>query len=278
VQHEGIATHELGPDPKAVIKTPNGTVLKAGDPVITYVARNLEPYRGFHIFMRALAKIQQSNPTCHAVILGGDEVSYGKRPNGSPSWREHMLREVSVDAARTHFLGRVPRAQFVRAMQVSALHVYLTYPFVLSWSLIEAMACGTPVVASSTAPVLDIGGEMTAKLVPFFDTVAIARSLLDHLRDTREARRVASVAHARAQGFNQVAAEPRLLELLLGQSSPNHELHQVTSLATAPVVRSPGRIDLTQEERTAPDPRGFAWVFRHDRSQEQVHKCRQEHL
>jgi hypothetical protein len=178
VQHEGIATHELAPDPTAAVKTPNGAVLKAGDPVITYVARNLEPYRGFHIFMRALERIQKAHPTCHAVIVGGDEVSYGKRPKDAPNWREKMLREVTLDATRTHFVGRVPREQFIRVLQVSAAHVYLTYPFVLSWSLLEAMACGAPIVASDTGPVSEVLRDgVNGKLVGFCDVDGLARSV-----------------------------------------------------------------------------------------------------
>jgi glycosyltransferase involved in cell wall biosynthesis len=170
VQHEGIDTENLGPDPTACIKTPNGTVFKAGDPVVTYVARNLEPYRGFHIFMRALEKLQAKHRGVHAVIVGGDEVSYGKRPTDAKTWREKMLREVKLDATRTHFMGKLPRAQYIKALQVSAAHLYLTYPFVLSWSLPEAMACGANIVASDTAPVRDVirDGENGA-LVPFFD-------------------------------------------------------------------------------------------------------------
>lgn len=156
VQHEGIPTHLLGPDLNAVVKTPSGTVLKAGDPVVTFVARNLEPYRGFHVFMRALEKLQRLHPSCHALIVGGDDVSYGRRPKDAKHWREHMLREVKLDATRTHFLGRVPYAQYVKVLQVSAAHVYLTYPFVLSWSMLEAMACGALVIGSDTAPVREV--------------------------------------------------------------------------------------------------------------------------
>ena len=113
VQHEGIDTENLGPDANATLTTPSGVVLKAGDPVITYVARNLEPYRGFHVFMRALDRIQKADPRCHALIVGGDEVSYGKRPQGAANWREKMLAEVQLDPARTHFVGRTPKAQYI---------------------------------------------------------------------------------------------------------------------------------------------------------------------
>lgn len=162
VAHEGIDTENLGPDPSAAIKLPNmhnaGTVLRAGDPVITYVARNLEPYRGFHQFMRALPAIQKEHKTCHTVIVGGDDVSYGRRPEGAKHWREKMLQEAGsqLDPTRTHFLGKVPYEGYKRVLQVSAAHVYLTYPFVLSWSMLEAMATGSLVIGSDTAPVRDV--------------------------------------------------------------------------------------------------------------------------
>jgi glycosyltransferase involved in cell wall biosynthesis/DNA-binding CsgD family transcriptional regulator len=183
VQHEGIDTENLGPDANAMFVTPSGTVLKAGDPVITYVARNLEPYRGFHIFMRALERIQKADPRCHALIVGGDEVSYGKRPQGAANWREKMLAEVKLDPARTHFLGRIPKAQYLRVLQVSAAHVYLTYPFVLSWSLLEAIACAAPIVASDTAPVREVIGDgRNGRLVNFFDVNAMGERVLEMLR------------------------------------------------------------------------------------------------
>lgn len=182
VQHEGIDIDELEPAASAWVQAPSGVVLKARDPVITYVARNLEPYRGFHVFMRALEKIQQQHRTCHALIVGGDEVSYGPKPERAPSWREWMLRQVRLDPARTHFLGRIPRAQYLRVLQVSAAHVYLTYPFVLSWSLLEAMACGARVIGSDTAPVNEvIRDSENGWRVGFFDVDAIANRTLESL-------------------------------------------------------------------------------------------------
>lgn len=178
VQHEGIATQELGPDPETTIRTPSGALLRAGDPVVTYVARNLEPYRGFHVFMRALERIQRAHPTCHALIVGGDEVSYGKRPSDAASWRERMLREVRLDPTRTHFLGRVPREEYLRVLRVSAAHVYLTYPFVLSWSLLEAMACGAAIVASDTAPVREVIQDgRNGRLTGFFDVGRLSEAV-----------------------------------------------------------------------------------------------------
>ncbi len=221
VQHEGIDPHGLAPDPMATFTTNNGITLKAGDPNVTFVARNLEPYRGFHIFMRALERIQQKHPQCHALIVGGDDVSYGKRPNAqgdhgaSGNWREVMLAQVRVDPTRTHFLGRVPKPQYLRVLQVSAAHVYLTYPFVLSWSLLEAMACGVPLIASNTAPVCEVlrHGE-NAHLVEFFDPDALAQKVLEVLHNPTAQMPLRQQAKSDARGFGQEAALAGYDELL----------------------------------------------------------------
>lgn len=178
--HEGIDTDLLQPDASAQLKLPNGHVVKAGDPVITYVARNLEPYRGFHNFMRALEKVQRAHPRCHTIIVGGDDVSYGQKPSDAPNWREKMLREVKLDASRTHFMGKLPYDQYRKVLQVSAAHIYLTYPFVLSWSMLEAMASGCLVIGSRTGPVQEVihDGE-NGLLVDFFDTGAMADRIVE---------------------------------------------------------------------------------------------------
>lgn len=202
VQHEGIDTQALGPDPRATFTTFSEVTLRAGDPVVTYVARNLEPYRGFHVFMRALEKIQRAHPRCHALIVGGDEASYGSGPKAAAHWREHMLKEVRLDATRTHFIGRVPRAHYLRVLKVSACHVHLTYPFVLSCSLLEAMACAVPIVASDTAPVREaIQYDRTGKLVDFFDIARIAEAVLDNLAQPEEARRMGRHAMHHVQRY-----------------------------------------------------------------------------
>jgi glycosyltransferase involved in cell wall biosynthesis len=209
VQHEGIDTHGLHPDPNAWIKTPSGQVLKAGDPVVTYVARNLEPYRGFHVFMRALEKLQRQHPTVHTVIVGGDEVSYGRAPRDAPNWREKMLREVKLDATRTHFMGRLPRAEYIKVLQVSAAHVYLTYPFVLSWSLLEAMACVVNLVASDTAPVREVVTDgVNGRLVPFFDPGVIATGLFTTLQGREEDQPTRDASRRSALAFDQQLALP----------------------------------------------------------------------
>lgn len=182
--HEGIDTDHLGPDPHAAITLPDGTRLKAGDPVITFVARNLEPYRGIHHFLRALAIVQQQHPTCQALVVGGDNISYGRPPKDASNWREKLTREIPLDLTRTHFLGRIPYDAYRRVLQVSAAHVYLSYPFVLSWSMLEAMSSGCLVIGADTAPVREMlrHGE-NGWLVDFFDDTAIAGHIVAALND-----------------------------------------------------------------------------------------------
>ncbi len=168
VIHEGVNTDIAKPNPKAAFTLPNGQKLTTKDKVVTYVARNLEPYRGFHQFMRALPEICQRQPDCHVLIVGGDEVSYGRKPDGGLSYREKLMQEMSFDQSRVHFLGRLPYADYLSALQISSAHVYLTVPFVLSWSLLEAMAVECVVIASNTAPVSEVISSENGLLVDFF--------------------------------------------------------------------------------------------------------------
>ena len=177
VAHEGVDTALMVPDPAARLSLAAGRVLAPGDPVLTFVARNLEPYRGFHRFMRALPEIQRRCPRAVAVICGGDGVSYGRPPDGAANWREKLLAEVgpSLDLSRMVFTGQIPHKDYRALLQVSAVHVYFTYPFVLSWSALEAMSCGCLVLGSATPPVQEVlrHGE-NGLLFDFFDAEALA--------------------------------------------------------------------------------------------------------
>ena len=183
---DGVDTDILRPDPDAQFITPSGQVLRAGDEVLTFVNRNLEPYRGYHIFMRMLPRLMRERPNAQVVIVGGDEVSYGAAPKGAKGWKDIILDEVKdrLDLSRVHFTGKLPYADYLRLMQVSRAHAYLTYPFVLSWSMVEAMAAGALVVGSRTAPVEEMirHGE-TGLLVDFFDQKAWARQLVECLAE-----------------------------------------------------------------------------------------------
>ncbi|MBM0204743.1 glycosyltransferase [Micromonospora sp. STR1s_5] len=184
VLHDGIDTNTARPDATATITTPSGVRLSAGDEVITFVARNLEPYRGYHVFMRALPAILRARPYAHVLIVGGNGVSYGAAAPPGQSWASIFLDEVrgQLDQARVHFLGPVEYRDYLKVLQVSAAHVYLTYPFVLSWSLLEAMATGCLVIGSDTPPVQEaVQHERTGLLVPFFDQAYLAETVTSAL-------------------------------------------------------------------------------------------------
>ncbi|MGP1677851.1 MAG: glycosyltransferase family 4 protein [Burkholderiales bacterium] len=180
VVHEGIDTETVRPDAQAVLTLKQGLSLSRDDEVLTYVARNLEPYRGFHVFMRALPEILRRRPKAQVLIVGGDNPGYGPRPPKDRSWRQFMLDEMGgrIDASRVHFLGQVPYDTYLKVLQLSLAHVYLTYPFVLSWSMLEAMAAGCLVIASATPPVEEVIGDGdNGLLVDFFDVKGLAEKV-----------------------------------------------------------------------------------------------------
>ena len=189
VVHDGIDTEAVAPN-LAVTLTLNGNIkLTRADEVITFVNRNLEPYRGYHIFMRALPELLKRRPQARVLIVGADDVSYGARPAEGKKWKGIFASEVrpqisDADWARVHFLGHIPYQHFIPLLQLSTVHVYLTYPFVLSWSLLEAMSVGCAIVASDTQPLREaIRHNDTGRLVNFFDVPGLANdvcALLDH--------------------------------------------------------------------------------------------------
>jgi glycosyltransferase involved in cell wall biosynthesis len=182
VIHDGVDTNALTPIDNPTVTLGDGLVFDGSVPLVTFVARNLEPYRGFHVFMRAAERILARHPSSHIVIVGGTEVSYGQRLPEGQSYKEMALKEVSIDATRLHFVGRIEYDVFKRLLQASSAHVYLTYPFVLSWSMLEAMSSGCLVIGSQTPPVEEvIRHGQNGLLVDFFDPEAIAATVLDAL-------------------------------------------------------------------------------------------------
>ncbi len=196
---EGVDTARCHPVQTREDSVIAGIPVSAREKLVTYVARDLEPYRGFHQVMRALPALLRARPDARVIMIGGDGVSYGNRL-ANTTWREHMLAELGseLDLDRVHFPGKVDYANYLLLLQRSDAHVYFTYPFVASWSLREALACGCAIVASDTEPVREfvIHGQ-TGLLTPFFDPAALA----DRIRETLEAGPAVQERRAEARAW-----------------------------------------------------------------------------
>jgi glycosyltransferase involved in cell wall biosynthesis len=207
VVHDGIDTERVVPDPQARFEVPGtGLVLAAGDRVVTYATRNFEPYRGTHIFMRAVPEIQRRCPEARIVIVGNDEVSYSPKLPPGQTYRQRAINEVGerIDWSRVHFSPGLPFERYLALLQISSAHVYLTYPFVLSWSLLEAMSAGCLIIASRTAPVEEVirDGE-NGLLVDFFSPADIAAKVEQALREPQRWAQLRARARADAvAGFD----------------------------------------------------------------------------
>jgi glycosyltransferase involved in cell wall biosynthesis len=220
VLFDGVDCDRLAPNPAARFVLPDGRALHPGDEVLTFVNRNLEPYRGYHIFMRALPEVLAARPDVHVVIVGGDGNSYGSAPAEGGSWKDVFLAEVRdrLDLGRVHFVGKLPYGRLVDLFHVTRAHAYLTYPFVLSWSMVEAMAAGALVVGSRTAPVEEVIQDgVTGRLVDFFDVKAWSVALTDALAnpDAHQPMRDAARKLVRARYDLRSVCLPRQVELLM---------------------------------------------------------------
>ncbi|MFN9008530.1 MAG: glycosyltransferase [Hyphomonadaceae bacterium] len=181
--HEGISLENASKRPEATFRLPNGVVLDGSQPTITFINRDLERLRGFHIFMRALPAFMAKCPDAEVIVIGKDSGGgYGGKLANQETWKAKMLKEVGdrIDQSRVHFVGQVPHAEMINALSLSSAHVYYTYPFVLSWSLVEAMACECLILGSDTGPVRDAvtHGE-TGILNDFFDVDALSNAMID---------------------------------------------------------------------------------------------------
>ena len=223
VIHDGIDTNVVQPNQDVWVQLGPHRLTKE-DEIITFVNRNLEPYRGYHTFMRALPKILASRPNAKIIIVGGDGVSYGAKPPDGKTWKQIFLDEVKdqLDLGRVLFVGHIEYKYFIPLLQISTVHVYLTYPFVLSWSLLEAMACGCAIVASDTAPLREaIVDQSTGILVDFFNPDQLADSTIKLLQDAPLRKQLGESARAFAianYDLNTVCL-PRMLALIKKYSS-----------------------------------------------------------
>ena len=177
VLHDGVDTSYFQPQPGSKLVLPSlGLDLSGVDEIVTYVARGMEPYRGFPQFMEAVALIQKQRPQTHVVVVGQDRVAYGRSRSDGKTYKEAMLEQLPLDMSRLHFTGLLPYRDYLKVLQASSAHIYLTRPFVLSWSTLEAMATGCVVVGSRTPPVQEVIEDgINGLLVDFFSPAEIAQ-------------------------------------------------------------------------------------------------------
>ena len=222
--HEGVDVEQVRPNPNRHVQIRPGLMLAKGDPVITYVSRSLEPLRGFRSFMRALPELQARHPTAQVLIVGDPAGASYSRPSAHPEgyWGEMVaLLGHRLDLSRIHRLGRMPYGELLAVLQLSAVHVYFSYPYALSWSLLEAMACGAVVVGSANGPVDEvIQHGHNGLLVPFAAHDQLAATLLQVLVDPAAHAPLGVAARATveqrytlaacASGYEQLASSLRL--------------------------------------------------------------------
>ena len=216
VIHEGIDCELACPNPDVSYEV-RGIRIDRSVPTITFVNRQLERLRGFDTLMRSLPAIQQAHPTVRVLIVGDHEGGYGGGPPSGRPLKELMLEELSgqLDLERIHFLGRIPHPALISLLRASWVHVYLSYPFILGWSLLEAMACGCCIVGSEGMPVGEvIHNGVEGLLVPMNDPGRLAQRVLTLLADPALRQRFSSAARAAALDWDQSVTLPKVTALL----------------------------------------------------------------
>lgn len=229
VLHDGVDTDFFKPDPDAVMKV-GDLDLSGAKEIVTYATRGMEPYRGFPQFVEAVARLQKQRPEMHAVIVGQDRVAYGRKLPDGRTFKQKMLEELELDMSRVHFTGLLPYGDYLKVLQASHAHVYMTVPFVLSWSLIESMATGCLIISSDTEPVREVIRDgKQGLLVDFFDVEGLAGRIAEALDNRHD------LAH-----LGQAARDVVLKGYALKDTLPKHvRLLKSVAAGTLPPVLSP---------------------------------------
>jgi glycosyltransferase involved in cell wall biosynthesis len=219
VIHEGVDTDAIRPGPAADFPLADGRVLSPGVPVITHINNQMEPMRGLHVLARALPRVLAEVPDAHVLVIGEEKTrGYGAAAPGGRTWKQVFFEPLAggLDPSRVHFLGRVAHARMLAALRLSTAHVYYSYPFVLSWSLIEAMASGCHVIGSDTGPLHDaIEDGVSGRLLPFFDVDALSEALIAACRDPGAAAPLRAAARQTAVArFDRAKGRTAWLDLL----------------------------------------------------------------
>jgi glycosyltransferase involved in cell wall biosynthesis len=191
VIHDGVDTEICKPDESASFFIPDKNLtLTTQDEVITYATRGMEPYRGFPQVMEAIEKLQKLRLNAHFIIGGEDRVCYGEKLSHG-SYKQMMLKKLDLDVSRIHFVGGLTFNDYLKILQISSIHIYSTMPFVLSWSILEAMACECCVVASSTTPVLEvIKDSENGLLFDFYNVDELVEKVDFALKNPAEATKI----------------------------------------------------------------------------------------
>jgi glycosyltransferase involved in cell wall biosynthesis len=240
VLHDGVNTEAAQPDDSAMVQLGNGLRLTKQDKVVTYIARNFEPYRGFPTFMKSLDILLKEHPDCQVIAVGADGISYGKRAPGSKTYRQIYLEQAKFDRSRVHFVGQVPYTDLMRILQISSAHIYLTFPFVLSWSMLESMACGCIVIGSRTSPVEEVirDGE-NGFLVDFFSPEELAAKVGDVLNRQEELKPLRVAARQFVKDRYDLAKLLPLHRELVRQVAQKQPIPEVTAQIAALYDRIP---------------------------------------
>lgn len=186
--HEGVSVASVRSERRDEVSLPNGWKIRKGDQVVTYVSRNLEPYRGFDVFFEAMKRLATVAPAVRVVLIGGDDVSYGQRAAQGMSWRDYFLLQDGAAIENAAFMGKVPYPLFLDLLNIAKVHAYLTVPFVLSWSMLEAMALETLVVANRTHPVQEVVVDSRNGLLCDYSPQAVCDRILEGLNMADEDR------------------------------------------------------------------------------------------
>ena len=217
VIHEGVDVEAIQPGPPAPFVISDELTIQPGVPVITHINNQLEPLRGLHIFARALPRLMAEVPNVQVLVFGRTHARpYGGSPADGRTWQEVCFDGVEIDQSRIHFMGKAPHAQMLEALRLSTAHVYYTYPFVLSWSLVEAMASGCYVIGSDTPPLHDaIEDGVNGRLIPFFDVEALSEAMIAACRDPQASAPLRAAARETAVAkFSRREGRAAWLDLL----------------------------------------------------------------
>jgi len=219
VVFDGIDTAKLQPAPE-LQQQPlqlRDLTIAADVPLVTYVTRGFEPYRGWPQVAQGLSLLLERNPRVQLLLVGSDEVAYGVPRNDGKSWYDWALEQWPLDPGRVHRLPALQYEEYLQVLQRSWVHVYWTVPFILSWSLMEALASGCCVVASDTPPVQEvITSGQEGLLVPFFEPEALAAQVDGLLADAGARQRLAAAARRRIVdgGYDRQACLQRQLAVI----------------------------------------------------------------